>query len=72
MKYVPAVLAYLCAGLGTAADRSLLPERVNYSIQQRLADGDFPALVIAVVDSDRAAIYSLPARRRNSWPRGCE
>jgi len=68
MTRVLAILACLCAELCAAEERSLLPERVNHSIQRRLADGDFPALVITVVDSGQSATYSFGKLDNGSTP----
>jgi D-alanyl-D-alanine-carboxypeptidase/D-alanyl-D-alanine-endopeptidase len=58
MKYVVALLGLLAVGDCMAAQTSLLPDRVEKAIQERIADGQYPALVIAVVDGDRGGVYS--------------
>jgi D-alanyl-D-alanine-carboxypeptidase/D-alanyl-D-alanine-endopeptidase len=42
-----------------AAEPSLLPDRVDKAIHDRIANGEYPALVIAVVDGDRSAVYAF-------------
>ena len=38
---------------------SLLPARVEHAIHERIADGEYPAMVVAVVDGDRSHVYAF-------------
>jgi serine-type D-Ala-D-Ala carboxypeptidase/endopeptidase len=59
MKYFLAGVSLLITCACTAADTSLLPARINDSIRDRIAAGEYPALVVAVVDGDRSDVYSF-------------
>lgn len=58
MKYAPALLGFLAVGTCMGAQTSSLPDRVEKAIQERIADGQYAALVIAVVDGDRSGVYA--------------
>ena len=58
MKKLCAALGLLFATTCAATDAPLLPPRVADALQQRMDAGEYPALVIAVVDGDRSAVYS--------------
>ncbi len=49
------LITWACA----ATDTSVLPARINDSIHDRMAAGEYPALVVAVVDGDRSDVYSF-------------
>lgn len=38
---------------------SLLPARVERAIHERIADGEYPAMVVAVIDDDRSHVYAF-------------
>lgn len=59
MKYVSAMLGLLLVGVCSAAGTPLLPARVGDAVNQRIAAGEYPAMVIAVVDGDRSAVYGF-------------
>lgn len=59
MKYWMVALALLCTSGCFAAEAPLLPARVNDSIRARVAAGEYPAIVIGVVDGKRSEIYSF-------------
>jgi serine-type D-Ala-D-Ala carboxypeptidase/endopeptidase len=59
MKYFLAGLGLLITCTCAAADTSLLPPRINNSIRDHLAAGEYTALVVAVVDGDRSEVYSF-------------
>lgn len=58
MRKLCAVLSLLLASTCAAADAPLLPARVADTLQQRIDAGEYPALVIAVVDGERSAVYT--------------
>jgi CubicO group peptidase (beta-lactamase class C family) len=58
MKKLCAVLGLLLATTCAATDAPLLPQRVADTLQQRMDVGEYPVLVIAVVDGDRSAVYT--------------
>jgi len=58
MKKRCAALGLLLATSCAATDAPLLPQRVADTLQQRIDAGEYPVLVIAVVDGDRSAVYS--------------
>lgn len=47
------------AGSASAATLSLLPARVQLAISARVADSEYPAMVVAVVNGDRSHVYSF-------------
>jgi CubicO group peptidase (beta-lactamase class C family) len=63
MRYTLALTALLAVGTifdtCAAAQSSLVPERVEKVINQRIAQGKYPAVVIAVVDGDRSDVYGF-------------
>ena len=59
MKHTLALLALLAVGACMGAQPALLPARVNKTIHERVAAGEYPALVIAVVDGDRSGVYGF-------------
>jgi len=59
MKYVSAMLGLLFVGVCSAASTPLLPTRIGDAVNQRIAVGEYPAMVIAVVDGDRSAVYGF-------------
>lgn len=53
------IATVLLAAAGSASAASpALPPRVEAAVQQRVKDGEYPALVIAVVDGGQSAIYT--------------
>lgn len=46
-------------GAGAAGSASLLPPRVEKAITARIAAGEYPSMVVAVVDGDRSHIYGF-------------
>ncbi|GAB2800718.1 serine hydrolase [Dyella kyungheensis] len=58
MKKLCAALGLLLATTCAATDAPLLPQRVADTLQQRIDAGEYPALVIAVVDGDSSAVYT--------------
>lgn len=58
MKMLCAALALLLSTICAATDAPLLPQRVADTLQQRMDAGEYPVLVIAVVDGDRSAVYT--------------
>jgi D-alanyl-D-alanine-carboxypeptidase/D-alanyl-D-alanine-endopeptidase len=58
MRYAAALMGLLVVGNCMGAQPSLLPDRVDKVNKMRIAAGDYPALVIAVVDGNRSAVYS--------------
>jgi CubicO group peptidase (beta-lactamase class C family) len=59
MKYVLALFGFLALGNCLGAQSSLVPDRVEKAVNQRIAAGTYPAVVIAVVDGDRSDIYGF-------------
>ena len=59
MRYFLAGFGLLITCACAAVDTSLLPARVNSAIHDRMAAGEYPALVVAVVDGDRSDVYSF-------------
>ena len=60
MKYVVTLAVGLFAvGTCMGAQSQLVPDRVEKAIQDRIAGGEYPALVIAVVDGDRSDVYGF-------------
>ena len=65
MRRVPILLALLCTAPLTMAagspssSASLLPSRVERAITARIAAGEYPAIVVAVVDGDRSHVYGF-------------
>jgi CubicO group peptidase (beta-lactamase class C family) len=55
-KLIAAVLFTVAGSAGAAAPT--LPPRVEAAVQQRVSDGEYPALVIAVVDGNQSGIYT--------------
>ncbi len=53
------VLWSLLSHQALAAEPSLLPTRVQEAISSRVAAGDYPAIVVAVVDGDRSDVYGF-------------
>ena len=53
-----------------AADPPLLPARVQEAITSRVADGDYPALVVAVVAGDRNHVYGFGTLENGNAPDG--
>lgn len=51
-------LLVFAASVNATPSAPTLPPRVDAAIQQRLRDGEFPALVVAVVNGDRSRIYA--------------
>lgn len=47
------------ASAATAPARSLLPTRVEQAIQARITDGEYPAMVVAVIDGNRNHVYGF-------------
>lgn len=47
------------ASAATAPARCLLPTRVEQAIQARITDGEYPAMVVAVVDGKRSHVYGF-------------
>ncbi len=47
------------ASAATAPARSLLPTRVEQAIQARITDGEYPAMVVVVVDGNRNHVYGF-------------
>jgi len=52
-----------------ATSSTLLPPRVEQAITQRIADGEYPAMVVAVVDGDRSHVYGF-GKLSNDKPPG--
>src|SRR5690348_7759429 len=44
--------------LAAVAAPPLLPARVEQAIHERIAVGEYPAMVVAVVDGDRSHVYA--------------
>jgi CubicO group peptidase (beta-lactamase class C family) len=59
MKHLVALAALAAVANCLAAQPSLVPERVETVVNQRIAAGKYPALVIAVVDGDRSDVYGF-------------
>ncbi|MGH8216803.1 MAG: serine hydrolase [Rhodanobacteraceae bacterium] len=55
------VLALLAPPLAATAGQpsTLLSTRVQHAIEERIAAGEYPAMVIAVVDGDRSHVYAF-------------
>lgn len=53
------VASLLAGGSALAAEPSLLPARIEQAIRQRVAVGEYPAVVVAVVDGDRSGVYGF-------------
>jgi D-alanyl-D-alanine-carboxypeptidase/D-alanyl-D-alanine-endopeptidase len=52
------MLPMYVAGAATPSS-SLLPARVERAIHERIAAGEYPAMVVAVVDGDRSHVYAF-------------
>jgi serine-type D-Ala-D-Ala carboxypeptidase/endopeptidase len=63
MYRLPILIALLAASIlaSAAAARapSLLPARVEQAIHARIADGEYPAMVVAVIDGNRSHVYGF-------------
>lgn len=62
MKHPAALLLALCLVpmLAIAADTApLLPPRVEQAIRSRIANGEYPAMVVAVADGERSHVYAF-------------
>lgn len=55
-KLIATVLLAVAGAAGAASP--VLPPRVEAAVQQRVNDGEYPALVIAVVDGDQSHVYT--------------
>ncbi|WP_158545024.1 serine hydrolase [Dyella monticola] len=65
------IATVLLAAAGSAGAASpALPPRVDAAAQQRVNDGEYPALVIAVVDGDRSGIYTYGKLADGKAPTG--
>lgn len=53
------VLAAVSFGAAAADSSSLLPPRVEKAITARIAAGEYPSMVVAVVDGDRSHVYAF-------------
>lgn len=53
------LLAVIPQIAAAAALPTLLPSRVEQAITERIADGEYPAMVVAVVDGDRSYVYGF-------------
>ncbi len=62
------VLWSLLSLQSVAADPSLLPTRVQEAISSRVAAGDYPAMVVVVVDGDRSDVYGFGIRENGKAP----
>jgi len=51
--------------------QGLLPSRVEHAITKRIADGEYPAMVVAVVDGDRSHVYGF-GKLSNGKPPGSD
>lgn len=60
MRFRPALLALLLSlpAAATAAPTSPLPPRVDKAIRQRIADDEYPALVVALIDHGHSRILT--------------
>lgn len=58
MKKLCIALGCLLATTAAYADAPLLPPRVAEAVQQRINAGEYPVVVIGVVDGDRSAVYA--------------
>ena len=56
---VALVLAAVSFGAAAADSASLLPPRVEKAITARIATGEYPTMVVAVVDGDRSHVYGF-------------
>jgi serine-type D-Ala-D-Ala carboxypeptidase/endopeptidase len=68
MKYAGALLGLLAVGRCMGAQPSLLPDRVDKAIHERMAAGEYPALVIAMVDGDRSDVYAFGSLDNGKTP----
>jgi CubicO group peptidase (beta-lactamase class C family) len=64
MRRLPVLLALLFAtplawAAASPSSVSLLPMRVGQAITARIAAGEYPAMVVAVVDGDRSRVYGF-------------
>lgn len=58
MKRLCIALGGLLATATACADAPLLPPRVAEAVRQRIDAGEYPVVVIGVVDGDRSAVYA--------------
>ena len=59
MKCAATLASVLAVGTCMGAQSSLVPDRIDKAIHERMAAGEYPALVIAVVDGDRSGVYGF-------------
>jgi CubicO group peptidase (beta-lactamase class C family) len=62
MRHLPVLLALLFTmppAWAAAPSAPLLPTRVEQAIQDRIEAGEYPAMVVAVVDGDRSHVYGF-------------
>lgn len=59
MKWLAAWLTLLPLVASAAANSPILPSRVEKAITERVAVGQYPAVVVAVVDGDRHRVYAF-------------
>jgi len=64
------VTALLAATSSAGATSPALPPRVDTAAQQRVNDGEYPALVIAVVNGDQSGIYTYGKLANGKAPTG--
>jgi serine-type D-Ala-D-Ala carboxypeptidase/endopeptidase len=67
-KLIATVLLAVAGSAGAAAP--VLPPRVDAAAQQRVDDGEYPALVIALVDGDHSGIYTYGKLNDGKAPTG--
>lgn len=67
-KLIAIVLSAMTGSAGAAAPA--LPPRVDAAAQQRVSDGEYPALVIGVVDGNRSGIYTYGKLAGDKAPTG--
>ncbi len=63
MHRLPILTALLAAPMLASATMApappLLPDRVEQAIHARIADGEYPAMVVAVIDGNRSHVYGF-------------
>ncbi|QNK03102.1 serine hydrolase [Dyella telluris] len=70
MKRMWLALGLSFATACAAADASLLPQRVDEAARQYIQAGEYPVLVIGVVDGDRSAVYAYGKLDNGQKPAG--